>query len=62
MYKHRECHSKSQLTNIDHLGSIDQDGYNLLKPPIKTGGSFNHPTLFRGTVIVCARVICLPEN
>jgi hypothetical protein len=33
------------LTSIDHLGSIDRDGLNRLKPPVKTGSGFNRPTL-----------------
>ena len=37
-----EISSQSVMTT---LGSIDQAGYNWLKPPIKTGGGFDRPTL-----------------
>ena len=34
-----------QLTSIDQFWSIDWDGYNRLKPLVKTAPGFNHPTL-----------------
>ena len=38
-------HSDEYWPVITTLGSIDQSGYNRLKPLVKTGGGFDRPTL-----------------